>query len=381
MNTPLGVMAVVWLAAGPPWSGVPLVHVPRPAGAGAPAGTSAPRDAPALLLGLSDEELLKRIESDVTALGSLSIGAPGSAILINPVELPPGPRWEVAASADVWGTSETMASIQAAVDKVYDVFPETPPVFIGDISDADGGRLKRHESHQGGRDVDFGFYYKDGARAWRATGTSANLDLPRNWAFVRALVTCTDVETILLDTRIQRLLYTYALSISEDKVWLDRVFQVSRGSSNAVIQHVAGHRNHYHVRFYNQVAQELGRRAHPFLVQRGRIEPPVFTVRHVVRPGQTMGHLAARYGTSVRAIQRANGLTTTQLRAGRAYRIPVRAAAPPGAPVVVPFRMLPPSTPAALASVAWPTPMSLYAERIGTMMESPALIARVLLAF
>jgi hypothetical protein len=40
--------------------------------------------------------------------------------------------------------------------------------------------------------------------------------------------------------------------------------------------------------------EELGRRAHPYLVQVGLVDPPVFTVRHVVRPGQTMGHLAAR---------------------------------------------------------------------------------------
>ncbi|MEK6629150.1 MAG: hypothetical protein AABY89_00280, partial [Acidobacteriota bacterium] len=66
-----------------------------------------------------------------------------------------------------------------------------------------------------------------GQARWYAPGTAANLDLPRNWALVRALITCTDVETILLDTRIQRLLYKYARSISEDKDWLDRVFQFS----------------------------------------------------------------------------------------------------------------------------------------------------------
>jgi penicillin-insensitive murein endopeptidase len=111
------------------------------------------------------------------------------------------------------------------------------------------------------------------------------------------------------------------------------------------------------------------------------VDPPVFTVRHVVRQGQTMGHLAARYGTSVRAIKQANGLTTTQLRAGRSYRIPVRAAAPPSTPVVVPPRLLPPSTPAELAFVAWPTPMSLYADRFEMLMENPALFSRLVHVF
>ena len=382
MKTPWEAMLGVWLATWPAWGGALLPPVSPSAPTEAPAAVrGATHDTPASLLGLSDEELARRVEADVTSLGSLSIGAPGSAILLNAVALPLGPHWKIAASADVWGTSETMASIETALDKVHELFPEAPPIVIGDISDADGGRLKRHESHQGGRDVDLGFYFRDRQEMWFTPGTAANLDLPRNWALVRALVTCTDVETILLDTRVQRVLYKYALSISEDKAWLDRVFQYSRGSSTAVVKHVPRHRNHYHVRFYNPVAQELGRRVHPYLVQLGLVQPPMFTVRHVVRQGQTMGHLAARYGTSVRAIKQANGLTTTQLRAGRSYRIPVRAAAPPSTPVVVPLRTLPPSTPPALADVAWPTPMSLYAGRFEMLMENPALIARVLHLF
>lgn len=151
------------------------------------------------------------------------------------------------------------------------------------------------------------------------------------------------------------------MSIGEDKEWLDRVFGFARGFRDAKVVHVAGHRTHYHVRFFNAVAQELGRRAHPLLVQMNVMSPPVYTVRHVVRQGQTIGQLASRYGTSVRAIQQANGLRTTQLRAGRAYQIPMRGAAPKVDPIVVPQRMLPPSTPDALALVEWPTLETLYA--------------------
>jgi LysM repeat protein/murein endopeptidase len=332
-------------------------------------------------LDLTDEELRRRVESDLPSLGSLSIGAPSGAILLNAVNLPEGPYWLIAPSADTWGTSETIAGIQAAIEKVQELFPETQPLFIGDISDADGGRLKRHQTHQGGRDADFGFYYRDGKAKWFEPGSAANLDLPRNWTLVRALITCTDVETILLDTRIQKALYTYALSISEDKAWLDRVFQFSKGSKDAIIRHVPLHRTHYHVRFYNPVAQELGRRAFPFLVEAKIVQPPVFTVRHIVQPGQTLGHLATRYGVSVRAIMQANGLSTTQLRAGRAYRIPVKAAAPPIQAVVVPLRMLPPDTPAELGSATWPTMLSLYPERLGALLEPPRLLTLALPRF
>ena len=351
-----GLLLGVW----PGWGGTLLLPFPLAGPKAMPVATSPAREIPASLLDLSDEDLAKLIEADPRVLGSVSIGTPGSAVLLNAVALEPGPRWEIAPGADSWGTSETMAAIRTVVDTVYELFPETSPLSIGDISGMLGGRLKRHESHQAGRDVDFGFYYQPAKGTWFTPGTAANMDLPRNWALVRALLVRTDVETVFLDARIQRLLYTYALSIAEDKDWLDRVFQFSRGARDAIIQHLPHHRTHYHVRFYNPVAQELGRRAHPTLVQLKLMDPPVFTVPHVVRPGQTLGHLAVRYGTSVRAIMQANGLVTTRLAVGRVYRIPMRTAAPPAQALVVPPRILPSQTPPAMAAVSWPTAQSLY---------------------
>jgi murein endopeptidase len=377
MTTPFGVVAGLWLVVALPWGGASQPSDPLPERGEATGAVRSAHDDARSSLDLSDEELRQRVASDPSSLGSLSIGAPGSAILLNPVSLPADPRWEALPSAITWGTSETMAEIQAAIDKVHELYPDSPTIRIGDISDPDGGRLKRHETHQAGRDIDVGFYFKGGKETWFATGTAANLDLARNWALVRALVTCTDVETILLDTRIQRLLYKYALSISEDKDWLDHVFQFSRGYRDAIVRHVPRHRNHYHVRFYSPVAQELGRRAFPHLVELNIVRPPVFTVRHVVRSGQTLGHLASRYGTSVRAIQQANGMTTTRLRAGRAYRVPVRAAAPPLAPVVIPIRKLPPYTPEAMSAAAWPTVHSLYGDRLTVLTELPTVLALV----
>jgi LysM repeat protein len=94
-----------------------------------------------------------------------------------------------------------------------------------------------------------------------------------------------------------------------------------------------------------------------------------------------MGQLAARYGTSVRAIKSANGLSSTFLRAGRSYRIPVKSVAPPSLPVVVPYRLLPPSTPAAMASASWPTTDSLYGDDVSLRHENAALLARAAYVF
>ncbi|MHB8054375.1 MAG: LysM peptidoglycan-binding domain-containing protein [Candidatus Aminicenantales bacterium] len=338
-----------------------------------------PDDAPAAyvsshdsasFLGMNDDELMKLVENDPSALGSLSIGTPASAILINPVMLPADPLWEAASLSQNWATTETVEAIRKVVAKVHEVFPDAPPIMIGDISDFDGGRLKRHVSHQAGRDVDFGFYYKGGKLPYFANGTTATLDLPKNWALLRAIITCTDVETVFLDTSIQKLLYGYARGIGEDKAWLDGVFQFIKGSSSAIVCYCRGHRNHYHVRFYNPVAQELGRRVYPMLVELHKIKPPVFTIPHVAREGETLGHIAARYGSSVRAIQQYNGLATTQIRTGHTYRVPMRGvAAPKAAPLVVPARQLPPLTPEAMSSAEWPLAESAYREKLLKMAE------------
>ena len=115
---------------------------------------------------------------------------------------------------------------------------------------------------------------------------------------MRALLTETDVERIFLDRGLQRLLYAHALEEGEDRDWLDDVFgRLGDEERKGVIQHERKHKNHLHVRFFNRVAQERARVVYPTLVETGSVPPPM--VKHRVRRGETLGHLAARYGTSV----------------------------------------------------------------------------------
>jgi len=332
----------------------PADPVQRAAGIAAVVSDAASAPSPADLLALPDEDLSRRVAANSASLGSLSIGAAGGGILVNPVPLLPEPGWTLADPNGAFATIETVAFIRTAVGTVRELFPDSPAISIGDISFREGGKMKRHATHQSGRDVDFGFYYKAGSQASFVAGTAANLDLPRNWALVRALLVRTEIETILLDIRIQRLLYAHALKIGEDKDWLDGIFQFVKGNAKAPIVHVAGHRTHYHVRFYNRTAQELGRRVQPLLVKLGKLKPPIYSVPHLIRNGETLGHIAARYGSSVRAIQQFNGLSGTLIRAGRTLRIPLKGvSAPPEAPLVVPSRPLPPNTPESLLAVSW----------------------------
>jgi penicillin-insensitive murein endopeptidase len=279
------------------------------------------------------------IQLDPRALGPLSIGSPNGGLLFNPQPMPEGDLWTIRNPDETWATTETIGFVIRAIETVEKQFPGSPRIVVGDMSRPDGGRLNWHASHQVGRDVDVGFYHRseveDFLRARRR-----NLDIPRTWAFFRALVTETDVNRIFVDRYIQRYLYSHALAIGEDQAWLDELFGRHTGGKDAIIQHVRRHRDHLHVRFHNARAQEWGRIAYPLLVKAGLAPGP--TVTHRVRSGETLSHLSRRYGTSTASIRRANGLRSSMIRAGRRYVIPIRKIPSEAEPVVVPPRLLPP---------------------------------------
>jgi murein endopeptidase len=295
------------------------------------------------------EELLVEARRDPGALGPLSIGTPDSGLLLNPVPFPEGPFWRIRDPRESWGTEETIGYVITAIESVEARYPGSPRLVIGDMSNPEGGRIDRHRSHQTGRDADVGFYYARGEVDTFVAARRKDLDLRRNWALVRALLTETDVDRIFVDRSLISVLYAEALAEGEDRGWLDDVF--GRAADKGVVQHVRRHRDHFHVRFYNPRAQERGRIVYPALVEAGAAPPP--TVTHRVRPGETLGGLARRYGTSASAIRAANGIRGTQLRAGRRYTIPIRRVPEDRGPLVVPARRVPPP-PVTTASGAAP---------------------------
>jgi murein endopeptidase len=321
-----------------------LLALPAAVAAGAEAAASAPHlDVPAVVEPTSPspsrDGLRVLIQLDPRALGPLSIGSPNGGLLFNPRPMPQGELWTIRNPDETWATTETIGFVIRAMETVEKQFPGSPRLVVGDISRPDGGRLNWHASHQVGRDVDIGFYHRSEVEDFLRARRS-NMDIPRTWALVRALVTETDVHRIFLDRYIQRYLYSHALEIGEDEAWLDELFGRHTGGKDAIIQHVRRHRDHLHVRFHNARAQEWGRIAYPLLVKAGLAPGP--TVTHRVRSGETLSHLSRRYGTSTASIRRANGLRSSLIRAGRRYVIPIRKIPSEAEPVVVPPRLLPP---------------------------------------
>ncbi|EYF06636.1 LysM peptidoglycan-binding domain-containing protein [Chondromyces apiculatus] len=323
----------------------------------APADGGKPTAARSPLTDLSDADIERMLREDPASIGCLSLGATNAGRLFNGVQMPEGEGWKHLSPAQAWGTQETVDFLIRAITETRRQHPDSPPLYLGHISARNGGPLSPHVSHQAGRDVDIS-YYLTPQRPGFHRATAKNLDLDRSWGFVRALITETDVEMILIDSGVQKLLKEHALQIGEDPAWIDEVFQVGSRSRRPLIRHARGHANHIHIRFYSPVAQASAARAHGLMAKHGKVQPAVRYIRHVVKNGQTLGILAKRYGVTVESIQRANQLKGTFIKAKRVLNIPhpggsAGAAGAAGAtsapasppvlrPPVIPARRLPP---------------------------------------
>jgi murein endopeptidase len=292
---------------------------------------------------LSDEELAQRLKRDLPSLGSISIGFADHGRVLNAVQMPQDPAWIVERPNLAWATRETIDSLAQVFRSVHRQFPDSAPARLSHMGARDGGYLRPHRSHQSGRDADIGLFYKNDRIPARSSPREWFMDPARNWALLRALITETDVQLILVDRRIQAILHRYALAIGEDARWLRQIF-------GNLVRHARSHRDHFHVRFYAARSQELGRRIQPMLALR----PEQNLTTHIVRFGNTLGEIAAHYKTSALAIRKANHIQgRSMLRVGQHLVIPLRNRActvcPLPPPLAIPPRLLPPERPTSVA--------------------------------
>ena len=301
----------------------------------------------------SDTQLAAAVTHDLASLGPMSLGSPNAGGLVNGVQAATTALYKPVSPSGAWGTQETLDFLSQALGKVQQEFPGTPPLALGDISGRNGGPSPPHVSHQSGRDVDIAYFYNDSA-GWYARGTAKNLDLPRSWAFVRALITETDVDLILIDHSIQLLLEDYAQKHGEDLAWLSGVFRGVPGKLRPLIRHAPGHATHLHIRFFNPVAQETARRCHGFLLQAKLTSAPQSYITHKVKKNETLGMIARKYGVPIPRLRAANGLKKSLIREKSLLRVPVASRGPagPGPRLRVPARRVPPAVKPGSASAA-----------------------------
>jgi len=182
---------------------------------------------------------------------SESVGKPNDGVLKGGIEFPDsGPGWK-RKRGPAFGTDETVRLLDWAFQEMSREFPGTTPVVVGDISGEHGGPLKKHNSHQSGRDIDIGYYAK-GNKPMRGfvKMTQGTFDAEKTWALVERFVVSGYVRFIFMSYVLQELLYQEALDSGWSKEELSHIFQYPRGHKirKGLIRHARGHQDHFHLR-------------------------------------------------------------------------------------------------------------------------------------
>jgi murein endopeptidase len=191
---------------------------------------------------------------DVRGRDGQSIGKPWDGELDKGVQLPKHKGYVIRRPARSWGASHVITQVQRAVRAVRKRFPRVHALAIGDLSAKHGGAISDHHSHQSGRDVDIGLYFKKRPKGYPEDfieHDAAQLDLAATWALVYAFARTAEqangVQVIFLDRGLQKRLYVWAKDHGVPEDLLDRVFQYPDDAG--IVRHEPNHGDHLHVRF------------------------------------------------------------------------------------------------------------------------------------
>ncbi|HRI09034.1 MAG TPA: penicillin-insensitive murein endopeptidase, partial [Nannocystaceae bacterium] len=178
--------------------------------------------------------------------GAAAVGKPGEGELWRGVQLHSNPLYEVRCARHAYGATSAIETLNLAIQHLREVDGYTGTIIVGDMSKEPGGSIKRHLSHQSGRDVDIWLPIKGGtyrqSDACKQCGTKwckvstrgDDVDWDATYKLLRALHTTGRVQYIFLD-------FPPA-----------RANEARRGPAKDAVKlvtHMDNHTNHMHVRF------------------------------------------------------------------------------------------------------------------------------------
>ncbi len=187
-----------------------------------------------------------------------SVGSPQRGTLAQGARLPQSKRYYRRRLPRTYAAAHVVDQVAAAIQAVSDAHPRAGRLAIGDLSDEDGGSLSGHSSHQSGRDVDLGLYFKRQPAGYPqefVPAAAGQLDEAAMWTLLDALYEQSKKpggpSKIFLDYRIQKQLYTYARAQKVSRAKLKKIFSYPDGrwAAGRLVQHARDHHDHLHVRF------------------------------------------------------------------------------------------------------------------------------------
>ncbi|MBX3156875.1 MAG: penicillin-insensitive murein endopeptidase [Deltaproteobacteria bacterium] len=192
-------------------------------------------------------------------IGAQSVGVPWRGELHDATRLRvKGERVVLRRPHRAFGTRTTVEHIANAIEDTLDAYPKAHVLGVGDISAESGGRISEHHSHQSGRDVDLGLFYKRKPAAYPVSFVNATEDslacgptFSLLWNLVKTADKDGGASVIFLDYDVQGILYRWAKAHDVSDARLAKMFQYPHGigSPNGMVRHIRNHANHIHVRF------------------------------------------------------------------------------------------------------------------------------------
>jgi hypothetical protein len=204
-----------------------------------------------------DESKKKKKKKKPKSRGQ-SIGAPWSGKLERSTKFRAPERTHLRRPHRAFGSRTTVDHTRGAIIGTLASFPKAHTLAIGDFSAPRGGWISEHNSHQSGRDVDLGLFYKKQPAGYPASFVDANektLHTAAMWSLIANLANTRDddggVHIMFLDFELQGVIYNWAKKNGASARRLDRIFQYphGRGASAGLIRHEPNHGDHLHVRF------------------------------------------------------------------------------------------------------------------------------------
>jgi penicillin-insensitive murein endopeptidase len=193
---------------------------------------------------------------------ALSIGAPNAGRLVRGEKLEPSDQIRIVPAWNHpdfrWGLPQLVGMVRRAAHKVNE--RHGPCVMsVGDLSSRSGGTLRKHKSHQSGRDVDIAFYMIDrrgkpiyhhtflefDGKGRAVAHPEARFDDARNWTLVEALLRdpAARVQHIFVSTDLRKRLLLEAERQNaprQTRLLAARVMMQPEGTT--------AHADHFHVR-------------------------------------------------------------------------------------------------------------------------------------
>ncbi len=170
-------------------------------------------------------------------LGGLSMGSPNGGRLVNGVQLPETPLFELWKPEWAYGSTHATSVVVQAIGDFRRNTGWTGTLTIGSMSKQDGGHFPPHKSHQSGRDIDIRLPRLDGSGAHP---NHAQTDWHAAWALISAFLDTGEVQVVFLSRRLHGLLRAAAKDMGATSSELARI--------GTVISHSKGHNAHLHIR-------------------------------------------------------------------------------------------------------------------------------------